>query len=114
MTRTRWAICLSSAIFCFATIASADSRVECDKVPSKYVPPAVHYCALLPASSDTSTANLKPLPVLYFLHGLGQNSQSLFDDGMWSLVDELQRKKLIRDFVIITPDADRSFYINSK
>jgi S-formylglutathione hydrolase FrmB len=96
----------------------AAGRLECDKVPSKLVPPAVHYCALLPdgfpTSSNTSTVLAKHHSALYFLHGLGGNSESLFNNGMWSLVDELRERKKIGDFVIITPDAGRSFYINSK
>src|SRR5207237_7479215 len=65
-------------------------------------------------SSAASAFSGKSFSVLYFFHGLGQTSQSLFDDGMWSLVDDLQQKKKIGEFVIITPDAGRSFYINSK
>jgi S-formylglutathione hydrolase FrmB len=67
-----------------------------------------------PTSGTTSKTPSKSLSALYFLHGIGGNSESLFNDGMWSLVDELRRKNKISDFVIITPDAGRSFYINSK
>src|SRR6266404_2751167 len=101
-----------------ANVGFAASRVECDSVPSRFVPPAVHYCALLPdnlpPSSDTLTKAGKTLHVLYFLHGLGQDSQSLLNEGLWNLVDNLEQKKKLGEFVIITPDAGRSFYINSK
>jgi S-formylglutathione hydrolase FrmB len=114
MTSSRWVLGLVLILGgqCFAA-----SKLECDTVPSKLVPPAVHYCALLPdpaTSSKTSTSRAKPLNALYFLHGLGQDSQSLFNNGLWSLVDELRRQNKIGDFLIITPDAGRSFYINSK
>src|SRR3954471_22253780 len=105
-------------LFLISLPCFAASRLECDKVSSKLVPPAVHYCALLPdgfpGSGHTSTVPAKTYSVLYFLHGLGGNSESLFNNGMWSLVDELRERKKIGDFVIITPDAGRSFYINSK
>lgn len=104
---------LVAGVRCFA-----QSKLECDKVPSKLVPPAVHFCALLPdgfpTSSNTSKVPAKPHAALYLLHGLGQDSESLYSQGMWSLIDELRRKKKIGDFVVITPDAGRSFYINSK
>ena len=118
MTRVVRALCLVLTYLLLASISQAASRVECDSVPSKFVPPSVHYCALLPSSypisSGTLTSKSKPFAVLYFLHGLGQDSQSLFDDGMWSLVDEVRQQKKIGEFVIITPDAGRSFYVNSK
>src|SRR4051794_34134013 len=115
MTKGVW---LLGLVILLGSRCFADSRLECDKVPSKLVPPSVHYCALLPdgfpTSGTTSKTPSKSLSALYFLHGIGGNSESLFNDGMWSLVDELRRKNKISDFVIITPDAGRSFYINSK
>lgn len=102
------AFCLLPCL-CFA-----QSRIECASVPSKYVPPSVRYCALLPALGKGSITNPKPLHVLYFLHGLGQDSESLFNDALWNLVDNLKQEKKIGEFVIVTPDAGRSFYINSK
>jgi S-formylglutathione hydrolase FrmB len=115
MTRRNWVLGLIvvAGIQCFA-----ESRLECDQVSSKLVPPGVRYCALLPdgfpASSSTSKTTGKSYSVLYLLHGLGQDSESLYNQGMWSLIDELRRKKKIGDFVVITPDAGRTFYINSK
>ncbi len=115
MTRARWAIGLSLLL---STVCFASSRVECDKVPSKFVPPSVHYCALLPdgfpASSGTAHSAAKPYAALYLLHGLGQDDESIFKQGIWNLVDDLREEKQIGDFVIITPFAGRSFYVNSK
>jgi S-formylglutathione hydrolase FrmB len=118
MTKIDQALRLIVILPVLSAVSYAASRVECDSVPSKYVSRAVHYCALLPASfptsTDASTLRGNAFPVLYFLHGLGQDSQSLFDDGVWNLVDELRAQKKLGEFVIITPDAGRSFYINSK
>src|SRR5947207_1190237 len=109
---------LAAVVLLVVNVGFAASRVECDSVQSKFVPPAVHYCALLPdsylASSSTLTKTSKPLKVLYFLHGLGQDSESLLNEGLWNLVDNLGQKKKIGELIIITPDAGRSFYINSK
>jgi S-formylglutathione hydrolase FrmB len=92
---------------CFAA-----SRVDCGKVPSKYVGSDVSYCALLPPSFDANKT--KTFPILYLLHGLGDNEQSLINTGIWNMVDELQSRGSIGEFVIVTPRAGRSFYINAK
>lgn len=90
----------------------AASRVECGKVPSKYVGSDVSYCALLPPGFDAHKT--KSFPILYLLHGLGDNEQTLINTGIWNMVEELQAQKQIGDFVIVTPRGGRTFYINAK
>ena len=90
----------------------AASRVECGKLPSKYVAPSVGYCALLPPSFAANAT--KTFPILYLLHGLGDNEQTLINSGIWNMVDDLQTQKQIGEFVIVTPSGGRSFYINPK
>jgi S-formylglutathione hydrolase FrmB len=51
--------------------------------------------------------------VLYFLHGLGDNEQTLFNTGGWTLLDDLRRQHKMGDFLIVAPEGRRSFYINS-
>ena len=51
--------------------------------------------------------------MLYFLHGLGQNEQTLLSTGGWSLIEDLRRQHKIGDFLIVAPEGGRSFYINS-
>jgi S-formylglutathione hydrolase FrmB len=92
---------------CFAA-----SRVECGKVPSKYVGSDVSYCALLPPSFAANKT--KTFPILYLLHGLGDNEQTLINSGIWNMVEDLQSQKQIGEFVIVTPAGGRSFYINAK
>ena len=97
--------------FALATSAQADSRAECRSVPSKILASAVSYCAFLPPSYDVDKS--RQYPILYFLHGLGENAQILLDSGGWNLIQDLRQQKEIGDFVIVTPSAGRSFYINS-
>jgi S-formylglutathione hydrolase FrmB len=52
-------------------------------------------------------------PVLYFLHGLGDNEQTLFNSGGMTLLDDLHRQGKLGDFLIVEPEGRRSFYINS-
>jgi S-formylglutathione hydrolase FrmB len=51
--------------------------------------------------------------VLYFLHGLGDNEQTLFNSGGWTLLDDLRNQHKMGDFLIVAPEGRRSFYINS-
>ena len=69
------------------------------------------YCVFLPPSYDSDKA--RKFPVLYFLHGLGENAQTLLNAGGWNLIENLWEQKQIGEFLIVTPSADRSFYINS-
>ena len=55
----------------------------------------------------------KRYPVLYFLHGLGDNEQTLFNSGGWTLLDDLRNQHKMGDFLIVAPEGRRSFYINS-
>ena len=75
----------------------------------------MHYCVMLPAGFEapaTNHANPR-YPVLYFLHGLGDNEQSLFRSGSWGLIEDLRQQHKIGDFIIVAPEGRRSFYINS-
>ena len=92
--------------------AFAASRVECGKVPSKYVGQDVGYCALLPPSFAANKT--ETFPILYLLHGLGDNEQTLINSGIWNLVEDLQAQQKLGEFVIVTPAGGRSFYINAK
>jgi S-formylglutathione hydrolase FrmB len=51
--------------------------------------------------------------VLYFLHGLGDNEQTLFNSGGWTLLGDLRKQGKMGDFLIVAPEGRRSFYINS-
>lgn len=81
-------------------------------MPSKILGHAVAYCVILPPSYDSEKT--RRFPILYFLHGLGENEQILVNSGGMNLVDDLWDRKAIAEFVIVTPAAGRSFYINSR
>jgi S-formylglutathione hydrolase FrmB len=95
--------------------AQAQSRIDCDALNSRILKYAVHYCVYLPASYDGGARNRPPqqYPVLYFLHGLGDNEQTLFNSGGWTLLDDLRKQHKLGDFLIVAPEGRRSFYINS-
>ena len=91
--------------------AFAEGRVECAAFNSHLMGHAVRYCALLPASFAADPN--RRFPVLYFLHGLGENEQTFVDGGGWSLVENMRAAGTLGDFVIIAPDGDSTFFINS-
>jgi S-formylglutathione hydrolase FrmB len=97
--------------FALGTSALADSRIECGSLASKILHLAVRYCTLLPPSYDSDTQ--RRFPVLYFLHGLGDNEQSLINTAGWNLIEDLREQGKIGDFIVVTPAAGRSFYVNS-
>jgi len=96
----------------FLTIsAAAQSRIDCNALKSHTLGETVHYCVLLPPEYDSAPA--KRYPVLYFLHGLGENEQTLFKTAGWTLIEDLHQQHKIGDFLIVTPEAKASFYVNS-
>jgi S-formylglutathione hydrolase FrmB len=98
-----------------AISASGQSRIDCNVLKSRILGENVHYCVLIPPSYDSTAANQPPprYPVLYFLHGLGESEQTLFKTGGWNLIEDLREQHKIGDFLIATPEAKASFYVNS-
>jgi S-formylglutathione hydrolase FrmB len=103
------------ACFILASSAGAQSRIDCGAINSAILKRSVRYCVFLPDGYDAGAAHnpAKRYPVLYFLHGLGDNEQTLFNSGGWTLIDDLRKKGKIGDFLIVAPEGRRGFYINS-
>jgi S-formylglutathione hydrolase FrmB len=93
----------------------AQSRIDCSALNSRILKRDVHYCVYLPSGYDDAAKQNPPrrFPVLYFLHGLGDNEQTLFNSGGWTLLDDLRSRHKMGDFLIVAPEGRRSFYINS-
>lgn len=128
----RWVI--GVAVLLAVTSALAESRVDCGKLQSKVLGRAVPYCVMLPSSYDesvktTGSASVsdptlrvaqggapkgKRYPILYYLHGLGDNEQSLVNGGGWNLYERMLEEKKIGEYIIATPYGYRSFYINAR
>jgi S-formylglutathione hydrolase FrmB len=99
----------------FLSASDAQSRIDCNALNSRILKQAVHYCVYLPAGYDAATKGPGAVryPVLYFLHGLGDNEQTLFNSGGWTLLDEMRNQHELGNFLIVAPEGRRSFYINS-
>jgi S-formylglutathione hydrolase FrmB len=90
----------------------AQGRAECSVVKSEVLSRPVRYCAFLPPGFDQDKN--KRYPMLYYLHGLGDNEQSLLNFGGWDVVSDLRSKGKVGDFVIVAPSAGHTFYVDSE
>src|SRR6202522_519588 len=95
--------------------AHAQSRIDCNALNSRILKFAVPYFVYLPASYGAGAKKSPPqrFPVLYFLHGLGDNEHTLFNSGGWTLIDDLRQQHKLGDFLIVAPEGGETFYINS-
>src|SRR3954464_13350866 len=106
-------LALLSVTILLALPAYAQGRAECGTLTSKVLHRPVRYCALLPPSFDDPASKQRKYPILYYLHGRGDNEQTLINTGSWSLIEDLRKQKKIGDFVVVTPQGGNSFYVNS-
>ena len=104
-------IVLAAALVASPGAFAATGRAECVSVQSKILHRKVPYCVLLPPSYDTEKD--RHYPIVYFLHGLGDNEQSFVRSGGWNLTEDLWERGQLSEFLIVTPAGDASFYINS-
>lgn len=112
----RWFLRFLSLFLVFISLtvalpAQERGRIDCNALNSRVLKQVVHYCVELPPGYDA--ASPRRYPVLYFLHGLGENEQTLFNTGGWNLIEDPRQQGKISDFLIVVPEGRRSFYINS-
>ncbi len=93
------------------SISVAQGRIDCSTFNSQVLHRGVRYCVMLPPGYETETT--KKYPVLYFLHGLGQNEQALLRTGGWGLIEDLRQQHKVGDFLMVAPEGRGSFFINS-
>jgi S-formylglutathione hydrolase FrmB len=104
--------CFFVALTCFAPLTHAQGRAECSVIKSEILARPVRYCAFLPPDYDQDKA--RRYPVVYYLHGLGDNEQSLLNFGGWDIITELRRQGKIGDFIVLAPSGGHTFYLNSE
>jgi len=104
---------LVAATLVVALTAAAQDRIDCTTIQSKILHRDVRYCVEIPASYDAPESSARHYPVLYTLHGLGDDEQTLSKTGGWTLIEDLRKEHKIGDFLVVAPNGGRSFYINS-
>jgi S-formylglutathione hydrolase FrmB len=103
-----------AAVLLMSSVSAAQSRIDCSALNSRILKQVVHYCVFLPSGYDQGAAKpAQRYPVLYFLHGLGDNERTLFNSGGWTLLDDLRKQHKMGDFLMVAPEGRRSFYVNS-
>ncbi len=112
MKSTRRALLAFACLSALPASGDAAWRAECLSVRSPILGRDVGYCALLPPGYETSKT--QRYPVLYYLHGLGDNQQMFLRAGGLNLVEDEWEHGRIGDFLIVTPEGGTSFYINSR
>lgn len=104
---------LSMLLFSLAqfTQAQSGSIKESLKVKSTVLGKDVEYSLYLPPDYDKTT---RRYPVLYLLHGMGDDETGWTQFGEVKAIADLQlQKNLMTEMIIVTPDAGTSWYINS-
>lgn len=99
------------AVACVSLPATAQGRVDCSRIDSHLLHQPIRYCVMLPASYET--AKTQKYPVLYFLHGLGQNEQALMEGGGWGMIQDMRQRHEIGDFLVVAVEGQAGFFINS-
>jgi S-formylglutathione hydrolase FrmB len=107
---SRLVLTTSACVLLSVASTAQRSRIDCAALHSLILKRAVRYCVYVPSGYDSG---VQRYPVLYFLHGLGDNEQTLFNSGGWTLLDELRNQHKMGDFLIVVPEGRRSFYVNS-
>lgn len=107
------AVVLTSVLF-VANGARAQERADCRAIRSALLHSSVRFCVYLPASYSDPHAKSRKYPVLYSLHGLGGTQQSMAMDGEWTELQDLRRDHKVGDFIVVSPEAWDTFYINSR
>ena len=109
--RNTWTRCILAILCALPAVARAQSRIDCTVFKSRILHRDVRYCVMLPTNyqADSKTK----YPVLYFLHGLGENEQTLLQSGGWGLIEDLRRDHKVGEFLMVAPEGRGSFFINS-
>jgi S-formylglutathione hydrolase FrmB len=97
-----------------AVSARSQERADCRAFHSALLRSSVRYCVYLPASYSAAETKTRKYPVLYLLHGLGGNEQSIALDGEWNSLQDLRRQNMVGEFLVVAPDGGGTFYINSR
>lgn len=93
-----------------AVAQDTKSQILRDSIQSKTLGRNVSYTIYLP---EDCSASDKEFPVLYLLHGYGDDNMGWVDQGRIDKVaDEMARHDSLSPMILVIPDAKRSWYIN--
>ena len=87
------------------------ASLDCGSVGSSILGHPVSVCVALP--DDYGSQPSTRFPVLYFLHGLFENERSWSERGGQQILEGLRSGGQVGDFIVVLPDAGKTFYVNS-
>jgi enterochelin esterase-like enzyme len=87
------------------------ATLDCGTVESSLLGRGVSVCVALPANYGSRSTDR--FPTLYFLHGLFENEQSWSERGGQQVLEDLRARGQLGDFLVVLPDAGKTFYVNS-
>lgn len=90
---------------------STSTSLQCGEVQSTILGRSVGYCVALPGDYNSSTTTR--YPTLYYLHGLFEHERSWGDRGGQQILNDLLQSGQVGEFLVVSPDAGKSFYVNS-
>ncbi len=102
-------ILTTGALSCAA--ATWPTVTHCSDLQSAILGRPVNYCVDLPA--NYAAAAPERYPVLYFLHGLFEHDTAWIDHGGKDVLDKMLQDGRLGPFIVVLPDADNTFYVNS-
>ena len=91
--------------------SDAAAQVSCASLQSAILGRSVDYCVAFPPGFDASGATR--YPTLYFLHGLFEDDRRWSERGGQQLWEDLTARGEIGKFIVVLPDAGKTFYVNS-
>lgn len=109
---TKLCLCLLTLAFFHNSYAQRAGKVlEQQNIRSAILHKDVHYTVYLPADYETSD---RTYPVVYLLHGYSDDNTGWLQFGEINrLADKAIAEGTIPPMIIIMPNGDSSFYINS-
>jgi putative tributyrin esterase len=107
------AMMLAGALSAVPAVSPASPSLtdDCRAVPSRILGRSVDVCVVLPADYGTSAP--RRYPALYYLHGLFENEHSWIDRGGQEILEGLLNDREVGEFIVVLPNAGKSFYVNS-
>jgi len=87
---------------------AAGTRLELDSMYSEALGRRMPFSLYLPPGYDPS----RTYPVVYFLHGMGDDHRALERFGGVAVLDELITAGELPAFILVAPRGERGFYIN--
>jgi S-formylglutathione hydrolase FrmB len=98
-------------VFAACAVEGTVVLVHEERVPSRFTRSPVRAAVLTPPSYETSPA--RRYPVLYFLHGGGENEKTFVRRGIAELLLADMRAGRIPELLVVSPRARGTWYVDS-